>query len=109
MSFSRISAFFTVIVLFTLIIAAAIWETQNIGTQITHGDMVQHKHGVILAQSLDKTLLEFKTDSGEIMYFTCSERCLTEQGHIRRHIEEHAPTDVYYKPGDNTPNAVDVD
>lgn len=107
-SFSRISAVFTISVLFTLVIAAAIWGTQSIGTQITHGSMVEHKHGIILATSVANRL-EFKTDSGEIMHFTCTDRCLTELGHIQRHIHEHAPTDVYYQPENDTFAAVDVD
>jgi hypothetical protein len=53
--------------------------------------------------------LEFKTDGGEIMHFTCTERCMTELQHIQRHIHEHAPTDVYYKSENNTHAAVDVD
>ena len=107
-TFSRISAIFTLSVLFTLIIAVAILGTQSIGTQITHGDMVEHKHGVILSQP-DVNHLKFQTDSGEIMYFVCTERCLTELGHIQRHIHEYAPTDVYYKSENNTFAAVDVD
>jgi hypothetical protein len=106
-SFSRMSAIFTLSVLFTLIIAIAILGTQSIGTQITHGDMVEHVHGIILPP--DDNRLKFQTDSGKIMYFICSERCLAERAHIVRHIQEHAPTDVYYQLGDNTPNAVDVD
>lgn len=105
MSFSRISAAITLIVLFGLIIGVAIWGTQKIGTQITHGDMVQHKHGVILSKSDVDNSIVFKTDDGTTMHFTCSERCLTELGHIQRHINEHAPTDVYYRQD----VAVDVD
>jgi hypothetical protein len=105
MSLSRISAVFTLIILLTLIIAVTIWGTQNIGTQITHGDMVQHEHGVILSKSDVDNSLVFKTDRGQIMRLTCRGRCLTELGHIQRHINEHAPTDVYYKQD----VAVDVD
>jgi len=107
-SFSRISAIFTISVLCALIIAAAIWGTQSIGTQITHGNMVEHVHGVIQSMSVDN-LLEFKTDSGEMMRLDCTKRCLTELAHIQRHINEHAPTDVYYKLENNTFVAVDVD
>jgi hypothetical protein len=107
-SIPRISAIFTLSLVFTLIIAVAILGTQSIGTQITHGNMVEHKHGIILSASVDNRL-EFKTDSGEIMHFTCSKRCLTELEHIQRHINEHAPTDVYYKSENNTLAAVDVD
>lgn len=108
-SFSRIGAILTVIILFTLVIAGAIIGTQNIGTQITHGDMVEHKHGIILSQSANNLVLDFKTDSGEIMRFTCTQRCLTELDHIQRHIKERAPTDVYYQPENHTLVAVDVD
>ena len=105
MSLSRISAVLTLIVFLGIIIAVAIWGTQKIGTQITHGDVVQHEHGVIISKSDVDNSIVFKTDAGQMMHFTCSERCLTELAHIQRHINEHAPTDVYYKQD----VAVDVD
>lgn len=107
-SFSRIAASFTLIVLFALIIAVAILGTQSIGRQITHGNMVEHIHGVILPNDTNNNLA-VKTDSGQVMHFMCTERCLTELGHIQRHIYEQAPTDVYYKEENNTFAAVDVD
>lgn len=107
-SFSRVAASFTLIVLFTLIIAVAVLGTQSIGTQITHGNMVEHIHGVILSKDTDNNLT-VKTDSGQVMHLTCTQRCLTELGHMQRHIYEHAPTDVYYKEENRTFAAVDVD
>jgi hypothetical protein len=105
MSLSRISAAFTLIALLVLIVVVAIWGTQNMGTQITHGNMISHEHGVVLSKSDVDNSLIFKTDGGQTMRLICSERCLTELGHIQRHINEHAPTDVYYKQD----VAVDVD
>jgi hypothetical protein len=107
-SFSRIAAAFTLIILLTLIVVVAILGTQSIGIQITHGNMVEHKHGIILSKADDNSLM-FKTDSGQVMHFTCNERCLTQLEHMQRHIQEHAPTDVYYKQENNTFAAVDVD
>ncbi len=107
-SFSRIAAAFTLFVLLALIVVVAILGTQSIGIQITHGDMVEHKHGIILSKAGDNSLT-FKTDSGQVMHFICSERCLTQLEHMQRHIQEHAPTDVYYKQENNTFAAVDVD
>jgi len=106
-SFSRIAAALTIIVLLTLLVVLAIWGTHSIGTQITHGNMVEHKHGIIL-KVVDNNLT-FETDSGQVMEFTCSERCLTQLKHIQRHFYEIAPTDVYYKQENNTFVAVDVD
>jgi hypothetical protein len=108
-SFSRISAVFTVIVLFALIITVVIMGTQSIGTQITHGNMVEHRHGTILSKSEVNNSLTFRTDSGQVMRFSCQQHCLTQLGHIQRHINEHAGTDVYYKQENNTLIAIDVD
>jgi hypothetical protein len=108
-SFSRIAAAFTLATLFILIVVVAILGTQSIGIQITHGNMVEHKHGIILSKSDVDNSLMFKTDSGQVMHLTCNQRCLTELGHMQRHIQEHAPTDVYYKQENNTFAAVDVD
>jgi hypothetical protein len=108
-TFPRMFAAFTLTVLFILTIALAILGTQYIGTQITHGNMVEHTHGIILSTADGGNSLVFKTDSGQIMHFICSERCSTELGHMQRHIHEHAPTDVYYKQENNNLTAVDVD
>ena len=107
-SFPRIAAAFTLVVLLTLIVVVAILGTQSTGIQITHGNMVEHKHGIILAKASDNSLT-FKTDSGQIMHFICNGRCLNQLEHMQRHIQEHAPTDVYYKQENNTFAAVDVD
>jgi hypothetical protein len=108
-SFSRVAAAFTLIAVLIPIVVITILVTHSIGTQITHGNMVEHKHGIILSKSdLDNSLM-FKIDSGQVMRFTCTERCLSQLEHIQRHIQERAPTDVYYKQENNTFAAVDVD
>jgi hypothetical protein len=71
--------------------------------------MVEHKHGIILSKSDIDNSLVFKTDSGQVMHFTCKLRCLSQLEHMQRHIHERAPTDVYYKQENNTFAAVDVD
>lgn len=108
-SFSRIAAAFTLSAFLALIIVVAILGMQSIGTRLTHGNMVEHKHGIILSKSDMDNSLVFKTDSGQVMHFMCSQRCLTQREHMQRHIQEHAPTDVYYKQENNTFAAVDVD
>jgi len=108
-SFSRIAAACVLIVFFTLIVVAAILGTQSTGTQLTHGNMVEHKHGIILSTSDIDNSLSFRTDNGQVMHFTCEQRCLTQLEHMQRHIHEHAPTDVYYTEENNTFTAVDVD
>ena len=108
-SFSRTAAACTLSVFFALIVVAAILGIQSIGTDLTHGNMVEHKHGIILSKADNDKSLVFKTDSGQVMSFTCELRCLTQLEHMQRHIDEHAPTDVYYKQENNTFTAVDVD
>jgi hypothetical protein len=107
--FSRIAAAFTLATLLLSIIVVAILGIQSIGTHITHGSEVEHKQGVILSKSDIDNSLTFQTDSGQIIYFACKQRCLTQLEHIQRHIYEHASTDVYYKQENNTFVAVDVD
>src|SRR5437773_9389900 len=100
--FLRVAAAFTLIVLFLLTIVVTVLGIQSIGIQIIHGSEVQHQHGVILSLSdTDKSLI-LKTDSGQRIYFACTQRCLNELGHIQRHIYEQASTDVYYKQKNNT-------
>jgi hypothetical protein len=108
-SFSRIAAAFTVIALFVLIIVLTILATQIISMQLTHGNVVGHKHGIVLSKSKSDNSLMFKTDSGQVIHFACSARCLAQLGHMQRHIYEHAPTDVYYTQENQTLVAVDVD
>ena len=108
-SFSRIAAALTVLAILTVIIAIIIVITLSIGTQITHGGSVEHQHGTVVSKSDIDNSLMFKTDAGQIIHFTCVQRCLTELGHIQRHIREHAGTDVYYKQENNAFVAIDVD
>ncbi len=108
-SFSRASAICTIVALFLLPSIVALLGIQSIGIQITHGSEVGHEHGVILSTSDVNNTLIFQTDSGQTIHFACKQRCLTELEHIQRHIDEHAPTDVYYKQENNIFVAIDVD
>jgi hypothetical protein len=108
-SFSRTFAALSVSIVFAIITIITVMIILNIGTQITHGNMVEHQHGVILSKSNADNSLTFKTDSGQTMHFSCMQHCLVQLGHIQRHIQERAGTDVYYKQEDDQLIAVDVD
>lgn len=108
-TFSRIAAALTVAAAFTLIIGITILVTLSVGTQITHGSMVAHQHGIVVSKSGVDNSLMFKTDSGQVIHFVCTQHCLAQLGHIQRHIQERAGTDVYYKQENDTFVAVDVD
>ncbi|GAC1366807.1 MAG: hypothetical protein NVSMB44_31380 [Ktedonobacteraceae bacterium] len=82
---------------------------QGVGTTITHGDVVEHNEGTVIALNQDGNLV-LMTASGVHKQFHCIQRCLIEKDHIVRHIREHAHTDVYYiEMPDKTLDATDVD
>src|SRR5262249_22829588 len=78
-------------------------------THITPGSSVEYTDGTIFSRSEVNNSLTVRTDSGQVMHFNGVQRCLTQLGHIQRHINEHAGTDVYYKQENNTLIAIDVD
>ncbi len=52
----------------------------------------------------------FKTATGKLLQFQCRNQCRASAGHLQRHINEKANTDVYYLQGPgNTLLVIDVD
>lgn len=107
--FPRVAAAIVVSVLLIITSTITIIITQNIGAAITYSTGVIHKHGTVIGKVDATKSLTFKTDNGEILHLICTQRCLTEFGHMERHINEKAPTDLYYKEEGNQDIAVNVD
>ena len=109
MLFSRTSALVLAFAFILLLSFGGITLILGIGTSITHGSLVEHSAGVIVQMGEDENLI-LLTASGARERFHCVQRCLTERGHIVRHIRERAHTDVYYmEMPDKTLEATDVD
>ncbi len=89
-----------------------------VGSKLMHGSTasnggltytVQYSHGFIESIDGNKSFT-FKTEEGQVLNLACSAKCLTSLSHMGRHVNEHAPTDIYYiHLSNNTLEAVDVD
>jgi hypothetical protein len=109
MFFSRLSAFFTVVVLIGLITLAIIGLTDAVGYSITRGPNTEHLAGTITKMGPGPVFV-LKTAAGKLVSFQCTERCISSEPHMQRHLNEHAHTDVYYVRATNsTLIAVNVD
>jgi hypothetical protein len=109
MYFSRLSALFTVIVLIGLITLATIGITDVVGASITRGPNTSHLAGTITKMGPGQVFV-LKTAAGELITFQCTEKCISAEPHMQRHINEHAHTDVYYiRSANGSLIAVDVD
>ena len=110
MIFSRMTAAICVVLLIGLVALASIGITSGIGTALTHGNNVEHSNGYIQPGYLPGQPFQLLVKNGPLLRFQCQQRCLTETAHIQRHLNEHAPTDVYYlREPNNTLVAIDVD
>ncbi|GCE10620.1 hypothetical protein [Tengunoibacter tsumagoiensis] len=119
MKFPRLSAAITVIVLIGVIALIIIGVLNATGPLLVHGSsitdtvdgtmhMVEHESGTILRQKSDHSFV-LVTATGQQKLFQCKQRCLLQLGHIQRHINEHARTDIYYIHMDTILEAIDVD
>lgn len=109
MDFSRVGAFIAAFLLIGVISYAAILGMNAVGGIITHGPGVQTQGGVIMKIDSPHTF-EFKTDSGKIEQFQCTQSCLNNQAHMQRHVIEKAHTVVFFKEmPEGTLDAVNVD
>jgi hypothetical protein len=119
MLFSRFTAALTVslLILCTALIAIgvllAIRPTLTYGYSATAHDgtthTVEHSAGVIRNSNPDHSFV-LVTASGELQTFQCSQKCLTALGHIQRHINEKAHTDIYFiRESSTVLDAIDVD
>ena len=109
MLFSRASALLAVVVLIGLITLVIIGITDGVGYAITRGPNTNHLAGTITSIGPGQGFV-LKTAAGKLVSFRCTERCISSEPHMQRHLYEHAHTDVYYmRAGDGTLIAVDVD
>jgi len=107
--FPRLLAAFSVLSLIGVLSLSCILGIALIGPALSHGDRVNHTAGQIisLGPGRDFVLL---TSTGTRLTFLCTANCRASLGHMLRHLNEHAHTDVYYIEGANkTLMALDVD
>lgn len=111
MTFPRITAVFFVLILIGVVSIVSIGGVAWIGPTLAHGTHVQHDAGIILKIIPNTTTdFEFKSDTNGTRIFSCRAQCRFSLGHLQRHINEKAHTDVYYTQGpNNTLLVVDVD
>ena len=106
---ARLLAALCVLLLIGGLALACIVSVAFIGPMVSHGENVSHTAGQIVAigPGRDFTLL---TSTGQRLTFQCLTDCRASLGHMQRHLQEHAHTDVYYITGPNRSlTALDVD
>jgi hypothetical protein len=80
-----------------------------IGPTLGHGMGVYHASGEIVDIGPGRNFI-LESTTGQRMTFQCGTNCRASLGHMQRHLNEHAHTDVYYIDGPNqTLVALDVD
>ena len=106
---SRIAAMLLVLVIMGSLSLAFIGIVAIGGPILAHGTNVEHTDGEILNVGPGRDFW-LKTATGQTLFFLCGDRCRASLGHLQRHKNERARTDVYYiqGPGKNL-MAVDVD
>ncbi len=109
MKFPRLTAAIFVLLLIGVLSWAAIAAVSTIGPVLAHGNNATHVAGTIVQVNADGSFI-FKTGKGQELHFICTERCLHEVAHMRRHVREKAHTDVYYiQMPNHVLAAIDVD
>ncbi len=107
---SRSWAGFVTLLLILVIAAAAIFAVATIGPALAHDSNALHAHGKLLTFNAVTSDLVMQKDDKQVIHLQCAQRCLLQKGHISRHINEKAPTDVYYMQSANAMLiALDVD
>ncbi|HEY4384011.1 MAG TPA: hypothetical protein VGN34_05985 [Ktedonobacteraceae bacterium] len=109
MAFPRVIAVFIILLLIGSFAIAGIGITSWLGPKLAHGTDVKHAAGKILSIQNGRDFT-FLTKEGQHMSFECRTQCRGSLGHMQRHVNEKAPTDVYYIQGPgNTLQVIDVD
>ena len=107
--FPRMFAACCVILLIGTLSLTCILGAAFIGPAISHGTQVDHAAGQIISLEPDKSFV-LLTATGDRLPFLCGTNCRASLGHMQRHLNEHAHTDVYYIQGPNQElMALDVD
>ncbi|GCE48185.1 hypothetical protein EI42_04183 [Thermosporothrix hazakensis] len=106
----RLAAALFVFLLIGTLSLAAILTLHWLGPALAHGTDAHHVQGTILFLTGNERDFHFQTSEGQILQFQCRQHCKASYGHMQRHIQEKAPTDVYYIIGPGkTLIALDVD
>jgi hypothetical protein len=107
--FPRLFAAGCVFLLISTLSLTCILGIAFIGPGMSHGTQVNHAAGQIISLGPDKSFV-LLTANGERLPFLCGTNCRASLGHMQRHLNEHAHTDVYYIEGPNQElMALDVD
>jgi len=110
MAFPRLYAAVAVVLLIGSLSIVGIVATMTLGPKLAHGSNVQHVSGKVLAITGPDRDFTFKTATGKLLQFQCRNQCRASAGHLQRHINEKANTDVYYLQGPgNLLLVIDVD
>jgi|SRR5450755_1189059 hypothetical protein len=110
MAFPRLYAAVAVVLLIGALSLAGIVAVMTIGPKLAHGSSVQHVSGKVVSITGPDRDFTFRTAKGELLKFQCRNACRASSGHLQRHINEKANTDVYYQQGPgNTLLVIDVD
>jgi hypothetical protein len=99
MAFPRITAGIFVLILIGILSLAGIGAVQWIGPIVAHGRNVEHADGTIIAIGPGRNFT-LKT-AQQILAFQCGNQCRASLGHLQRHLNEKAHTDVYFMQGEN--------
>jgi hypothetical protein len=110
MAFPRTFAAIAVLLLIGLLSIAAIFAVMTVGPALDHGNNAQHVNGKVMKVVGPDRDFTFMTAQGQLLQFQCRNQCRASSGHLQRHINEKANTDVYFHQGpDNTLLVIDVD
>ncbi len=105
----RMAAIICVVLLIGSVAIAGIGAVALFGPVLAHGNNAEHAAGQIVAIGPGEDFV-LKTASGKSMSFQCAAQCRASLGHLQRHLQEHAHTDVYYIEGQgNALMVLDVD
>lgn len=110
--YPRATAALLVVLFIGVVSMVVIIGVNSVGPILDHGTTVQHVSGKIKQITHDTTGISFTATVGvKTMQFRCTSRCLTSVSHLQRHLNEKAPTDIYYKldPTTGAPIAIDAD
>ena len=107
--FPRLLAALCVLLLIGTLSLTCILSIAFIGPAMSHGTHMNHAAGQIVSIRPDKSFV-LLTATGARLSFQCGEECHASLGHMQRHLNERAHTDVYYIEGpEQELMALDVD
>ncbi len=104
----RVKAALCVLLLIGGWVLGVVGVVNSVGPALAHDTKSDHVAGKI-TRIVGGMNFQFKTSNGKILTFQCTTKCRASLGHMQRHINEKATTDVYYIKDDDVFLARDVD